>query len=190
MPLTSVQRLKKPLRAKQRRHLWGITILALALVLGLTFFSNRTVGTTEAFWTSSVGASSSFDAGTVPPPEITSCRIGGTPLLNPQAVITWSVPSELQDDFDLSQVKIYAQRGLLGDLIDLSDRNYDIEDNTTGGPTQFTTRVSSSLLQGLLLGSGRIRMSTQINSWESPTPATVDVSFGLGGLLGGCSVPS
>src|SRR5690625_1400471 len=137
VPLTTVKMCKKPLSTRQRaRFVIGIAVLAVSLVLGMAVISNKSINSTDAVWNASQSSAASFAAGTVPAPEIQSCRVVG--LLTPRAEITWSVPAELREGFDLSQVEIYVQRGLVGNLISLSDRDYDLEDNTTGGPTQYT----------------------------------------------------
>lgn len=183
--MTPLRRLRLRRRRDAARHHYGVAGAAVAMCLLIPSGAAH-VDATRAGYTDAAAAAGPIAADTVATPTGT-CKFKGSLLAGSKFILTWRFPPEQgytapkNIEFERSKTK-----GLGGVLEPI-----DAPSITTTGPDgagRYTTKISTSVLGGLLGGEFRIGMTVKDSDWASRT-VTVDAHVNLAGLSGSCTSP-
>ncbi len=156
-----------------------------ALTVSASPGADEIVDTTEAAWQVQQPAAGSVTAATIPSPVLTSqCRYrSGLLGLGARVEIYWAAP----EGYTVEDAEVFASTEGLGSVL-APLTGFNVEDETTGSPTNYTTQIKSNLLGGLLgLGSElEVAIVMSRHGWTSE-PASIASNAGLiVGIGGNC----
>lgn len=164
----------------------GFASVLIAAVLAVLVFATVARPTpTDASWTHTENANSSFSAITVPAPDFVSCTSSAT-----QMIITWKWDSNPSGALGASNLDFTVNMTGLGSLT--SGLEQSSVSTAPNGTNTYKTTVTQGTLTGLLgslLGSVNIAAVGDLNGWTSSSSSkTASVTVFLGVLSSNCSI--